>query len=240
MIRPYQKLLEQVNIIEERIDYTFKNKNILTLSFVHRSFFNENRSDTPEHNERLEFLGDSVLGLLIAEYLYGTFPEESEGQLSHLKATLVEAATCAKFVQKLGLAEFILLGKGERMQDGRSKESIQADLFEALLAAVYLDGGMEAAKHFFWSHFAEEIALHVQKPVRNWKAELQEVLQRTYQKLPLYKVLKEQGPDHNKIFEVGVFLEETLLGSGIGSSKKEAEQSAAKQALHAREEKKDG
>ncbi len=240
MLTPYQKLLDQIDSIEERIDYSFKNKKFLTLSFVHRSFFNENRSETPEHNERLEFLGDSVLGLLIAQYLYETCPEEPEGRLSHLKANLVEASTCAKFVQKLGLAEFVLLGKGEKMQDGRSKESIQADLFEALLAAIYLDGGMEAAKQFFWTHFSEEIAQHVQKPGRNWKAELQEVLQRSYQKLPIYKVINEQGPDHNKIFEISVFLEDIQLGSGLGASKKEAEQNAAKQALHVWEEKKDG
>lgn len=240
MITPYQKLLNQVNVIEERIGYSFKNKDILTLSFIHRSFFNENRGEAKEHNERLEFLGDSVLGLLIAQYLYEAFPEDPEGQLSHLKANLVEATTCAKFVQKLGLAEFILLGKGELMQEGRSKESIQADLFEALLAAIYLDGGIDAAKQFFWVHFADEIAQNIQKPVRNWKAELQEVLQRNHQKLPLYKVLSEHGPDHNKIFEVGVFLENNLLGSGIGSSKKEAEQSAAEQALPSLEEKKDG
>lgn len=240
MIGPYQKLLEQVSSIEERIGYPFKNKNILTLAFVHRSFFNENRRETLEHNERLEFLGDSVLGLLIAQYLYESFPEEPEGKLSHLKANLVEASTCAKFVQKLGLAEFILLGKGEKMQDGRSKESIQADLFEALLAAVYLDGGMDAAKEFFWKHFSEEIAEFVQKPLRNWKAELQEALQRNYQTLPVYKVIREQGPDHNKIFEVGVFLEEEHLGSGFGGSKKEAEQNAAQEALRVWGERKDG
>jgi len=230
----YEKLLEETSLIEDKIGYVFQNKHILALAFVHRSFFNENRTDTPDHNERLEFLGDSVLDLLISEYLYLTFPEEPEGQLSYLRAVLVDAATCAKFVQKLSLTDFILLGKGERMQEGASKESIQADLFEAILAAVYLDGGLEPSKKFFWSHFEEEIAGYIAKPAHNWKAKLQEAFQKEYQKLPVYRVLSEQGPDHNKNFEVGVFLEDVLLGSGSGSSKKEAEQNAAEKAFHQR------
>lgn len=227
----YQKFLLNIEKIEAKIGYAFQNKKILTLAFTHRSFFHENQSMLEGHNERLEFLGDSILNLLIAEYLYASLPEEAEGQLSYLRAHLVEATTCAQFIQKLGLSEFILLGRGEEIQEGRGKISIQADLFEALLAAIYLDGKLEAAKHFFWSCFSDDIALLVKQPNENWKAKLQEVVQRKHQKLPVYKVLQETGPDHNKTFSIGVFLEEKLLGSGIGSSKKEAEQSAAKQAL---------
>ena len=147
---------------------------------------------------------------------------------------------CAQLVKKINIIEFILLGKGEKMNAGRNKESIQADLFEAVLAAIYLDGGMDAVKVFFWSHFTEEITSCLKDPFRNWKAELQDHFQKTYQKLPLYKVLSEQGPDHSKRFELGVFLEERLLGKGEGLSKKEAEQLAAKEALMVLEEEKNG
>ncbi len=239
-MNPYQKLLEQIHRIESRMGYVFKNKEILALAFVHRSFFNENRKEVLEHNERLEFLGDSILGLLISEYLYAQFPEEAEGRLSHLKSSLVEAAMCAKFVKKVSLVEFILLGKGEGRNDGKGKESIQADLFEALLAAIYLDGGLDAVKLFFWSHFTPEIESFLKNPLRNWKADLQDFFQKNHQKLPSYRLLSEQGPEHNKTFEIGVFLDEKLLGKGIGPSKKEAEQFAAQEALLLIEEKKDG
>jgi ribonuclease III len=237
MTGSYQKLLEQIPLIEERIGYVFKDKEALALAFIHRSFFNENRTDTSQHNERLEFFGDSILGLLVSEYLYAEFPEEPEGRLSHLRAMLVEATMCALFIKKIDLAQFILLGKGEEMNLGKNKESIQADLFEALLAAIYLDGGMEAAKEFFWRKCKQEIEVSLKTPLRNWKAELQDLFQKEHQTLPSYKVLAETGPDHSKQFDVGVFLEEDLLGKGIGSSKKEGEQAAAKEALLKLEEK---
>lgn len=240
MLEPYQKLLENLSFVEEKLGYVFQDKKKLALAFIHRSFFNENRSIVLEHNERLEFLGDSVLGLLISEYLYERLPEEQEGQLSYLMANLVDATMCALFIKKIGLVDFLLLGKGERMHDGHSKESIQADLFEALLAAMYLDGGLDAVKVFFWNWFKEDVENSLHKPLRNWKAELQDYFQKTHQKLPFYKVLSEQGPDHNKTFEVGVFLEEILLGSGVGSSKKEAEQRSAEKALGKIQEEKNG
>jgi len=228
---PHQSLMEQMDLIEERIGYVFQKKDLLVLAFVHRSFYNENREKVLAHNERLEFLGDSVLNILISEYLYKTFPELSEGQLSHIRAYLIEAAMCARLVQKLSLIEFILLGKGEKMNEGKNKESIQADLFEALLASIFLDGGLEAARKFFWSRFMEDVAFRLKEPVRNWKAELQDYSQKKHQKTPVYQVLNAHGPDHNKQFEIGVYLEDLELGKGLGSSKKEAEQEAAKKAL---------
>ncbi len=233
---PHQNLMEQMDLIEERIGYVFQKKDLLVLAFVHRSFYNENREKVLEHNERLEFLGDSVLNILISEYLYKTFPELSEGQLSHIRAYLIEAAMCAKLLQKLSLIEFILLGKGEKMNEGKNKESIQADLFEALLASIFLDGGLEAARKFFWSHFTEDVALRLKEPVRNWKAELQDYSQKKHQKTPVYQVLNAHGPDHDKQFEIAVYLEDLELGKGLGSSKKEAEQEAAKKALSFLEE----
>lgn len=228
---PYQNLLRNLDWIEGKIGYVFQNKDLLILAFVHRSFFNENRQKVVEHNERLEFLGDSILNILISQYLYKTFPLYSEGQLSHIRAFLVEANMCAKLLQKLSLAEFVLLGKGEKMSEGKNKESIQADLFEALLAALFLDGGLEEVKKFFWFHFSKEVDERLKEPVRNWKAELQDYFQKKYQKIPMYHVLNAHGPDHHKQFEVAVYLEEVSLGKGIGSSKKEAEQEAAKEAL---------
>ena len=236
----YQKLLEETDLIEQRIGYVFKNKHLLALAFIHRSFYNEHRSEVLEHNERLEFLGDAVLNILISEYLYVEFPAFSEGHLSHVRAYLVEAGMCAKFLQKLSLSEFVLLGRGETINEGRNKESIRADLFEALLAALFLDGGIETVKTFFWSHFSKEVEGYLKEPSRNWKAELQDYSQKKHQKPPTYKVLGEQGPDHSKLFHVAVYLEEVELGHGIGSSKKEAEQEAAKEALGRLEREKNG
>jgi ribonuclease III len=240
VVKNYQWLLRELSDIEDRIGLVFKDKTLLALAFIHRSFFNENRQEIAQHNERLEFLGDSVLGLVMADYLYELLPDESEGQLSLLRASLVEASMCAQFVQKLGLEKFILLGKGEKMQEGCSKSSIQADFFEALLGAIYLEAGLSAGKKFILSHFSQEIANGIKSPLRNWKAELQDYFQKNYQKLPTYKVLQESGPDHSKSFELGVFFEEVLLGKGVGSSKKEAEQKAAKEALMKATRKQDG
>jgi len=227
----FQNLIEKSAEIESQIGYEFKNKNLLALAFVHRSFYNEHRQELLAHNERLEFLGDSILGLIISEYLYSHLENESEGHLSHFKAHLVEAAMCASYVQKLSISSFLLLGKGEKMNDGRGRDTILADLFEALLAAIYLDSGLCEVKAFFWGHFQEEVQNYLKDPLRNWKADFQDYCQKKYQRPPSYRVLKEFGPDHNKIFEVVACMGDVELGVGQGSSKKEAEQNAARQAV---------
>lgn len=224
-------LMQNIPLIEERLGYTFKNKELLVLAFVHRSFFNENRELVAEHNERLEFLGDSVLGLLVSDYLYGNLPSHAEGQLSYLRSRIVEATSCGQFIQKLNVGEFVLLGRGERMNDGKGRETIMADLFEALVGAIYVDGRMEAVMHFFQLKIVDELQQLIKEPVRNWKAELQDYSQKKYQKPPLYKVLQETGPDHNKVFLISAIVEDQELGQGQGSSKKEAEQAAAEDAL---------
>jgi ribonuclease-3 len=236
----YEILREEIPLIEERIGYAFKDRRLLMLAFVHRSFYNEHRNQVEQHNERMEFLGDSVLNILISEYLYKNCPSYSEGHLSHVRSHLIDAGMCAKLLQKLSLAPYILLGRGEKMSEGRNKESIQADFFEALLGALFLDGGIETAKAFFWSHFKKEVEDSLQEPARNWKAELQEYSQKKFQKPPVYKVLGEEGPDHSKLFHVAVYLEEEDLGHGVGLSKKEAEQEAARQALVSLKEQKNG
>lgn len=230
-MNPVERLLSQIPQIEERLGYTFHDKKLLMLAFVHRSFFNEHRDLVQQHNERLEFLGDSVLGLIISDYLYAHLPAESEGYLSHLRSNIVEAGSCAELLNYLGIAQCVLLGKGERMNDGRGRETILADLFEALIGAIYLDGGIETAKTFFFAQFAKWLETRLQKPLRNWKAELQDYSQKKYQKPPVYKILKESGPDHSKSFLVAAYIDEVEVGAGTGSSKKEAEQAAAENAL---------
>lgn len=228
---PVETLFEQVSEIEKRLDYQFKNKELLILAFVHRSFFNEYRTVVDQHNERLEFLGDSVLELIISDYVYEHLPTEPEGHLSNLRSYIVESSSCAQLAIKLNVTEFILLGKGERMNDGRGREKIVADLFEALIGAIYKDGGLIAARQFFLHHFEENVKEVIYKPLRNWKAELQDYAQKKHQKPPVYKVLKESGPDHSKMFQVIACIEDQEIGEGMGPSKKQAEQAAAENAL---------
>ena len=237
-MNPFETLLEKIPEIEERLGYQFKNKKNLILAFVHRSFFNEYRAVVDQHNERLEFLGDSVLELSISDYVYEYSPTEAEGHLSNLRSYIVESSSCTQLVIKLNVAEFILLGKGERMNEGRGREKIVADLFEALIGAIYKDGGLEATRQFFLHHFEENIKEIIYKSLRNWKAELQDYAQKK-QKPPIYKVLKESGPDHSKIFQVIAYIEDQEIGEGTGPSKKHAEQAAAENALNKLENKHD-
>jgi ribonuclease-3 len=226
----YEELLRKAPEIEMRIDYPFKDRKLLALAFTHRSFCNENK-ETDQHNERLEFLGDSILNLLIAEYLYRYLPKTPEGDLSYLRSRLVEATSCVTYIQKLELGDYILMGKGERMNDGRGRETILADLFEALIGAIYLDSGLQATKRFLFKNFSPEIDAILKTPVRNFKAELQDKIQKQYKEAPQYEVVSESGPDHSKHFKVIVSLRGEVLGEGVGNSKKIAQQQAAEKAL---------
>ncbi len=236
----YEELQKQIPQLEQHLGYVFNDKNLLTLAFVHRSFYNEHRDLVSEHNERLEFLGDSVFGLIVSDFLYSHLPQAPEGHLSHLRAQIVEASSCAALLLQLKVADYVLLGKGERLNDGRGRETILADLFEALLGAIYLDGGLASVQTFFLWHFEKALETHLQQPTRNWKAELQDYSQKRYQKPPVYKVLKEEGPDHSKVFTVGAFIDDASVGEGVGASKKEAEQAAAENALTRLEKVSDG
>lgn len=227
---PYSRLLSQIPLIEKTLHYSFEDSSLLALAFVHRSFENEQKTPVG-YNERLEFLGDSVLGLLISDYLYRRLPETAEGELSHLRARLVEASSCVKYLLLLGVEKFLLLGRGEKMNDGRGRDTILADLFEAIVGAIYLDGGLPAANLFFFRHFQKEIETILQAPLHNWKAILQDYCQKNYQITPIYKLIEELGPDHSKRFTVQALLQEEKLGLGTGASKKEAQQAAAKNAL---------
>lgn len=226
-----EELRAKIPEIEERLQYTFQKKDLLVLAFVHRSFYNENRDIVSHHNERLEFLGDSILGLLVSDYLYTQLPNEPEGHLSNFRSHIVEASSCVSMLNALGVAPFVLLGKGERLNDGRGRETILADLLEALIGAIYLDGGLEAVRRFLFTHFEEKIQQNLKAPFYNWKAELQDYSQKKYQKPPFYKVISETGPDHSKVFEVAACIDDVPVGQGAGASKKEAEQAAAEDAL---------
>jgi ribonuclease-3 len=233
---PMKNLRARLEEIEEVLHYAFENKEFLVLAFIHRSFINEYRQEPLQHNERLEFLGDSVLGLVVADYLYHRLPAHPEGELSQLRSRLVDANACAHYLQKLHLQEHILLGKGEAMTEGRSKTSILADAFEALFGAIYLDGGLSTAKSFLLAHFEEDFESAIGTRGRNYKAELQDISQKQHQKTPVYKVIEESGPDHAKMFHVMVYVGDTEAGVGVGASKKEAEQRAAFDALSKRGE----
>lgn len=216
--------------IESKVGYRFADRQLLALAFTHCSYVNESRTTT-QHNERLEFLGDSILGLMVSEFLYRSLPDLPEGELSALRAKLVEASSCISYIQKLDLEKYLLLGKGERMNDGRGRGTILSDLFEAIIGAIFLDGGLAAAQKFFFGHFHRDIDAILKTPLRNPKALLQDFCQKKFQKIPHYDVLHEIGPDHSKIFKVVVKLQEIELGHGEGPSKKEAQQAAAKSAL---------
>ena len=226
-----EQLISISSQIESKLGYSFKDKNLLALAFIHRSFINENRILTEKHNERLEFLGDSILGLLISEYLYRYLPGTPEGELSHLRSRLVEASSCFDYTKQLDIEQYILLGKGERLSGGRGRDTILADLFEAVIGAIYLDGGLEAARRFLFKNFSKDIEKILKTPVRNWKAVLQDFSQKKYQKTPEYIIISEAGPDHNKSFIISVMINNEEVGRGDGTSKKEAQQSAARDAV---------
>lgn len=229
-MKDIQPMINSPEQIESKLGYHFANKQLLALAFTHRSFVNE--CPIPmQHNERLEFLGDSILGLIVSEYLYRTLPDVPEGDLSAIRAKLVEASSCMSYIQKLDLEKYLVLGRGERMNDGRGRISILADLFEALLGAIFLDGGLEAAQKFFFGKFKADVDAILQAPLKNPKALLQDYCQKQFQRTPLYQVLSESGPDHSKTFKVAVVVQDVELGFGEGSSKKEAQQAAAQNAL---------
>lgn len=223
--------LKNIEEIETKLSYIFNKKPLLSLAFTHRSFVNENKHLTSDHNERLEFLGDAILELLVSEFLFKQKPSHEEGDLSALRSRLVDASSCCLYLHHLQVGQYLLLGKGEMMNEGKGRETIYADLFEAILGAVYLDGGVEKTKQFFFFHFKDILKNILEQPLKNWKAMLQDYLQKKYQKQPVYTVISEKGPDHQKTFYIAVSLNEELLGSGEGFSKKEAEQMAAKNAF---------
>jgi len=213
------QLKDTLGIVEKKINITFQNKDLLLLSFVHRSYVNENKKIINDHNERLEFLGDTTLNLIVSDYLYNTLTSYSEGKLSHIRSRLVDASSCAEYYKILGLNEFVLLGRGEKAQT-RGKITIFSDAFEALIGAIYLDKGFLVVKKFIIKNFENYFQSVTINPEMDYKGKLQEFSQRTYQTPPVYIVLKEEGPEHLKIFHVVVKINDDEIGFGYGKFKK--------------------
>jgi ribonuclease-3 len=222
--------------LERRIGYRFRDRGLLEHALTHRSRVHEDASGGVFDNESMEFLGDSVLGFVIADMLFREFPQHNEGQKSKLKASLVSSVSLAKLGERLGLGEFLILGRGEEKTGGRRKHAIIADCYEALIAAVYLDGGVEPARGFIQREFQELIAEARRTGAAaaftdDWKSALQEWLQSRGRGLPGYRLAAEVGPDHRKSFVVEVLVEGEAVASAEGRSKKEAAQAAARAAL---------
>lgn len=215
--------------LQDVINYHFKDISLLEHALTHSSYANEH-SDEFLSNERLEFLGDAVLGIVSGEYLYTNFPKLPEGELSKLRASLVCEQSLFTFANRIGLGEFLILGKGESNSGGKQRPSILADAFEAVIAAIYLDGGMENAKKHILSFITSALAEH-RESFHDYKTELQEIVQKNKEEQVFYVLVGETGPDHDKRFEVEVHLNSNVIGKGEGKSKKQAEQEAAKEAL---------
>jgi ribonuclease-3 len=216
--------------IQQRIAYTFSDPELLERALTHKSYANENR--VPSHNERMEFLGDSVLNLIVSEHLMKMCPDSTEGDLSRLRAAVVSEPALASIARTLGLGNYLLLGKGEEQTGGRDKDSLLADCIEALIAAIYLDTGMNAGEAFVVRFFNDSMRQAcATRLTLDHKTELQELCQERLKQLPEYRVVSATGPDHRKQFEVEVWVKGELAGRGAGRSKKEAEQKAAKEAL---------
>ncbi len=216
-----------ISAFEEIIGYTFKNKDLLKTALTHSSYANENKIH--EDNERLEFLGDSVLGFVTAEYLFSQFKNRPEGELTKLRAAVVCEKSLFKFAEKISLGQFIYMGKGEDHSGGRNRPSIVSDAFEAVIAAMYLDGGIEVVKPYILSFITE--AVKREASFKDNKSLLQEEIQKNKGNTISYEELGESGPDHDKTFVFAVKLNGEVIGKGEGRSKKEAEQAAAGDAL---------
>ncbi len=216
--------------MEEEIGYHFKNISLLQNALTHSSYANERWHNSLLSNERLEFLGDSILGMLVAEYLFRNFPDRPEGELTRMRADMVCEKTLAGVAEKIHLGQHLLLGHGEEQGGGRSRESILADAVESVIAASFLDGGMEAALHFIKTFILVEVPVS-QLHNMDYKTKLQELVQQKKNQVLSYKLVAETGPDHDKHFEVSVSLNGKEVGQGEGRSKKRAEQEAARLAI---------
>jgi ribonuclease-3 len=219
--------------LEKNLNIYFKNKDLLTQAFCHRSYLNENPDFKLSHNERLEFLGDAVLELVTTEYIFTNYPDKPEGDMTSWRASLVNANTLYEVALEIKFNEFVLLSQGEEKENGRSKKYILADSFEAFVGSLYLDQGYQACKDFIEKHLINKKLEEIieKKLYKDPKSLFQERSQEIESITPTYQVIEETGPDHMKNFIVGVFLKEQLIAEGEGLSKHEAELNAASKAL---------
>ena len=219
-------------LFEKKVKIYFKDKNLLKQAFVHRSYINENPKMGLSHNERLEFLGDAVLEIVITEYLYNKYPDQPEGKLTAYRSALVNATILSEVASNLGMNNFLLLSKGEAKDTGKARQYILANTFESFIGALYLDQGYEKSKEFIKKMLIGYLDEIISKKLwRDAKSYVQEKAQEEFGFTPSYKVIKEFGPDHDKQFTIGIFFNDNMIASGIGKSKQEAEQKAAEKAL---------
>lgn len=222
--RDFEKLQVSIGI-------HFKNVSLLRNAFIHRSYLNEHKNFRSQSNERLEFLGDAILSNIVSRFLYQTLPKSPEGELTQTRAALVRTETLAKIAQNLSLGTYLYLAKGEDDSGGRINNSILANTFEALVGAIYLDSGSPLSEKFIQRYILSNWQTLAKTAVPDNKSKLQEVVQRKYKVSPAYELLSSWGPDHNRQFEIGVYQNQQLLGTGIGRNKQIAAQEAAKNAL---------
>ncbi|MDX9917818.1 MAG: ribonuclease III [Gudongella sp.] len=227
------QMSEKYEELENCLGYSFNDRELLETALTHSSYANENGLHPSKSNQRLEFLGDTIVNLVVSEYLYNKYPFYPEGELTKVRAKVVCESSLAMVAKKIRIGEFLLLGKGEESTGGRKRDSILADATEAVAGAIFLDSNYDIVSSYLVAKFETDIVRAVSKGnlFIDFKTELQEKLQRVTKERISYRVSKEEGPDHNKIFYVDVFLAEDIIGSGFGRNKKEAEQLAAKEAL---------
>ena len=222
--------------LEERLGHSFRNRALLETAVTHSSYANENRASGIVCNERLEFLGDSVLGVTVADFLYRHFPDMPEGRMTRLRAELVCETSLHKVALELGISEYMRLGRGEEHTGGRQRPSILADMVEAIIAAMYIDSGMDQAREFIMTRVLKDARIDDNHRTADYKTELQELVQRRSNQHISYELIGESGPDHCKTFTFQVCVNGLPVGEGSGRTKKEAEQQAAGRALEAMRE----
>ncbi len=223
--------IKNLDDLEKVIEITFKDKSLLSLAFVHKSYINEH-TDEIYYNERLEFLGDAVLELAVTQFLYKNYPEQPEGQLTNWRSALVKGKNLANVSKGLDLGKYLLLSRGEELSGGRDKEYILANTCESLIGAIYLDKGFEVADSFIMKHIVGLLDDIIAKGLNvDAKSRVQELAQEHYGVTPTYELISESGPDHDKIFIMGIYFAKKLAGEGQGPSKQDAEQAAAKNAV---------
>lgn len=221
--------------LEKKLGVVFKNRDLLTQAFIHRSYLNENPQINLGNNERLEFLGDAVLELAVTEHLYLAYPDKSEGELTSWRAALVNTKMISSAAARMGFGDFLLLSRGEAKEEGKSRQYILANTFEAFIGALYLDCGNEACRDFIKKNLLGELPEIIAKKLyKDAKSHFQEMAQEIVKITPVYRVLDERGPDHAKYFIVGVYLGDELVAQAGGYSKQEAEEETAKAALAAK------
>jgi ribonuclease III len=223
--------IQELDFLQKQMGYTFRDILLLNKALTHKSYVNEN-SEPLKDNERFEFLGDSVLDLIVSGYTIKTFPDFAEGTLSKIRAAVVNESCLAELARQIDLGRYLLLGKGEAASGGREKNSLLANAYEALAGAIYFDSNLETALDIYLPALSKEIAKYAETArFRDYKSELQEYTQTHFNCIPNYKIVNEKGPAHAKEFEVEVLVQGNVRGRGNGKSKKEAEQAAAKSAL---------